>query len=327
MHRVYVTRRIPGNALGHLSAMFPTLIHSRHAPPSKNVILKNIKGKSALLCMLSDKIDRQVIQTAGESLKIISTYSTGIDHIDVNEATSRGIYVTYTSDILTESTADLAFSLILAGCRNIISGDSLVRSGRWRVGWQPDLLLGFDVHGATLGLVGLGRIGQAVARRAKGFSMNVIYCSKTRKPEAESELGIRFRELDDLLAESDIVSVHTDSNDTTTHLLNARRLTLMKKSATLVNTARGNVVDTDALVSSLKSNKIAGACLDVFEVEPLPSSSALCRMQNVLLTPHIGSATHFTREKMAQVAVDSIIAVLSGKKPQEKFVVNKKLLG
>ena len=276
--------------------------------------------------MLSDKIDKSVIRAAGDSLKIISSYSTGVDHIDVDEATSRGIYVTYTSDVLAESTADLTFSLMMAGARHLINADSLVRSGNWRVGWQPELLLGYDVHGATLGIIGLGRIGTAVAKRAKGFAMNVIYHSRTRKPELESELGARYSDLNNLLADSDFVSIHTDSNPTTTHMLSAKNLSLMKRTAILVNTARGNAIDTKALIKILKGKCIACACLDVFEREPLQNSSPLVRMQNVIMAPHIGSATYQTREKMAQVAVENIIRVLEGKTPNHKFVVNKQLL-
>jgi glyoxylate reductase len=279
-----------------------------------------------VLCTLADRIDKQVIVAAGGSLKVISTYSTGVDHIDVEEATSRRIYVTSTSDILTESTADLTFGLILAAARNVVLGDQMIRTNNWRIGWQSNLLLGFDVHGSTLGIIGLGRIGTAVAKRARAFSMKVLYNSRRRKTELESDLGVTYRSLEDLLNESDFVSIHTDSNSTTRHILNKGNLSLMKKTAFLINTARGDAIETAALIKALKKGSIGGACLDVFEREPLASSSGLVRMKNVVLTPHIGSATHSTRKRMADAAVNSIIQVLTGKQPEERFVVNKQLL-
>jgi glyoxylate reductase len=272
--------------------------------------------------MLSDRIDAQVMNAAGPNLRVISSYSTGFEHIDVKEATVKGIYVTYTADILAEATADLTFALILACARRIINADRYVRANRWKVGWSPDLMLGYNVHGTTLGIIGLGRIGAAVARRARGFNMKILYYNRSRNLQRESELGAAYAELDDLLGQSDFVSVHTSLNSTSRHMINKSKLSLMKKTAFLINTARGNVVNEADLAKVLKSNQIAGAALDVYENEPLPRTSPLLQMKNVVLLPHIGSATFQTRSKMAQVAAKNLLDVLAGKEPDPRFLVN-----
>jgi glyoxylate reductase len=271
--------------------------------------------------MLSDRIDREVMDAAGPQLRIISSYSTGFEHIDVAEATKRGIYVTYTADILAEATADLTFALLLTCARNIVAGDSMIRQKKWKVGWMPDLLLGQNVHGATIGIIGLGRIGAAVARRAKGFGMEILYNNRRRNEKVEAELGARYASLDDLLARSDFVTIHTTLNDASKHLINKERLQKMKKTAFLINTARGSVVDERALVSALGKGWIAGAGLDVFEKEPL-GTSPLLKMKNAVLLPHIGSADRATRTRMAQVAVKNIIDVLAGGEPDPAYLVN-----
>jgi len=297
-------------------------LNKKPKPPSRAEILKNVAGKDGILCMLSDRIDAQVMNAAGPNLRVISSYSTGFEHIDVKEATVRGIYVTYTADILAEATADLTFALILACARRIISADRYVRANRWKVGWSPDLMLGYNVHGTTLGIIGLGRIGAAVARRAKGFNMKILYYNRSRNLQRESELGAAYAELDDLLAQSDFVSVHTSLNSTSRHMINKSKLSLMKKTAFLINTARGNVVNEADLAKALKTNQISGAALDVYENEPLPRTSPLLQMKNVVLLPHIGSATFQTRSKMAQVAAKNLLDVLSGKEPDPRFLVN-----
>ncbi|MGI0023729.1 MAG: 2-hydroxyacid dehydrogenase, partial [Nitrososphaera sp.] len=291
-------------------------------PPTKGDMLKNIAGKDAILCMLSDGIDAEIIEAAGPALKVISSYSTGFEHIDVKEATRRGVYVTYTADILAEATADLAFALLLACARNIVIGDRLVRKNNWRVGWAPDLMLGREVHGATLGIIGLGRIGSAVARRARGFGMKILYHSRTRNQQLEQELDLRYCDLDDLLAQSDFVSIHTTLDSSTRHLIDMSRLRKMKKTGILINTSRGQVVNERDLATALKTNVIAGAGLDVFEKEPLPSSSSLARLDNVVLLPHIGSATTETRSKMGEVAARNILDVFNGREPEPAFLVN-----
>jgi glyoxylate reductase len=320
--KVYVTRKVLEPALPMLSMRCRVTLHNKPGPPSRVEILKNVAGKDGILCMLSDRMDAQVMDTAGPSLKVISSYSTGFEHIDVMEATRRGVYVTYTADILAEATADLAFALILACARRIVSADRYVREKRWKVGWSPDLMLGYNVHGATLGIIGLGRIGAAVARRARGFDMKVLYHSRSRHQQLESELGIRHAALDELLSQSDFVSIHTSLNSASRHLINRDKLRLMKKTAFLVNTARGQVIDEADLARALKAGQIAGAALDVFEREPLPRSSPLLKMKNAVLLPHIGSATYQTRSKMAEVAARNLLDVLAGREPDPRFLVN-----
>jgi glyoxylate reductase len=285
-------------------------------------MLKNIAGKDGLLCMLSDKIDAELLDTAGPNLKVVSSYSTGYDHIDVKAATARGIRVIFTADILAEATADLTFALMLACARNVVKGDMFVRKGRWQVGWMPDLFLGSDVHGATLGIIGLGRIGCAVARWARGFGMRVIYNNRNRNVEAENDCSASFVELDDLFRESDFVSVHTSLNSSSRHMVNLGKLKLMKKTAFLVNTSRGSVVNEADLARAIKQEIIAGAGLDVFEREPLAKASPLMRLRNVVLLPHIGSASVETRSKMGEVAAANLIAVLKGREPDPKFAAN-----
>jgi glyoxylate reductase len=271
--------------------------------------------------MLSDQIDAEVIDAA-PNLKVISSYSTGVEHIDIKKATAKGIYVTYTSDILAEATADLTFGLILSCARNIVNADRYVRENRWKIGWTPDLMLGYNVNGATLGIIGLGKIGIAVARRAKGFGMHVLYHNRNRNWQIESELNLTYTGLNDLLKESDFVSIHTSLNKDSYHLIDRFALGKMKKAAFLINTARGQVIKELDLIRALKNNEIAGAALDVFEKEPLPKTSPLLKMKNVVLLPHIGSATFQTRSEMSELAAQSLLDVLNGKEPGASFLIN-----
>jgi glyoxylate reductase len=321
-HKIYVTRRISEPALSILSTECQVTLNKKPRPPSREEIMKNVAGKEGILCMLTDHIDAQVMEKAGSNLKIISSYSTGFEHIDVKEATSRGIYVTYTGDILAEATADLTFGLILSCARNIVSADEYVRNKKWKNAWSPDLMLGYNVHSRTLGIIGLGRIGSAVARRARGFNMKILYHNRKRNKQLESELNVAYSELDELLAESDFVSIHTTLNNASHNMIDGSKLRLMKRSAFLINTARGQVIKEVDLVRSLKRKQIAGAGLDVFETEPLLKSNPLLKMKNAVLQPHIGSATHQTRSKMAEVAARNILDVLAEKKPNSKFLVN-----
>jgi len=320
--KVYVTRKILEPALTMLSRDCQVTLNRKHNPPSRVEILKKAAGKNGILCMLSDTMDARVMDAAGTDLQVISSYSTGFEHIDVKEATERGIYVTYTADILAEATADLTFALILACARGIVNADKYVRENRWRVGWSPDLMLGYNVHGATLGIIGLGRIGAAVARRAKGFNMKILYHNRSRNQQLESELGVKYSEIDDLLSRSDFVSIHSSLNSASHHLIERSELRLMKKTAFLVNAARGQIVNEMDLVRALKFKQIAGAALDVFEEEPLSRSSPLLKMKNVVLLPHIGSATFQTRSKMGEVAAKNLLDVLAGKEPDPRFLVN-----
>jgi glyoxylate reductase len=320
--KVYVTRRILEPALSILLTECQVTLNKKPHPPSRKELLKNVAGKDGILCMLTDRIDAHVMDNAGSNLKIISSYSTGFEHIDVKEATARGIYVTYTADILAEATADLAFGLILACARNIVRADEYTRHKKWKSAWSPDLMLGYNVHGSTLGIIGLGRIGSAVARRARGFNMKVIYHNRKRKLQLESELNATYVELEELLAQSDFVSIHTTLNSASHQLIDSTKLRLMKNTAFLINTARGQIVKEVDLIRTLKHNQIAGAGLDVFETEPLPESNPLFKMKNVVLLPHIGSATYQTRSKMAEVAARNLLDVLVEKVPNPKFLVN-----
>jgi glyoxylate reductase len=277
-------------------------------PPPKEWIIENVKEADGLLCTLTNKIDKDIIE-AGERLKVISTYSVGFDHIDVKYAKSKGVKVGYTPEVLTETTADLIFALMLAVARRIIEGDRLIREGKWNIPWQPDFLLGYDVYGKTLGIIGMGRIGKAVLRRARGFNMRVIYNSRTKKEDVDAE----FVTLDYLLSDSDFVVITVDLNESTYHLIDEEKLKKMKRTAFLINASRGKVVDEKALIKALKEGWIAGAALDVFEEEPLPKNSPLLNFNNVVLTPHIGSATFETRYKMAEIAIENLIRGLEGR--------------
>ena len=293
-------------------------VHSGETPPSREEILKQIRGKDGLLCMLTDRVDAAVIDAAS-TLKVVSSFSVGVDHIDVPEATRRGVYVTYTPGVLTDATADLAFALLMAAARRIAEADEYVRSWSWKAGWSPTMLLGEGVYGKTLGVVGLGRIGAAVAKRASGFQMKVLYYSRRRSPEKERTLGVEYRPLDALLKESDFVSLHIPLTEETRHLINRERLKSMKRNAILINTARGPVVDEDALAEVLENRWIAGAGLDVFSAEPLPTDSPFMRLRNVVLAPHIGSATNETRQLMSEISAKNLLAVLNGEEPPHLF--------
>jgi Lactate dehydrogenase and related dehydrogenases len=275
-------------------------------PPSKTWIKENIRDADGLLCSLVNRIDREVIDEA-EKLKVISTFSVGYDHIDVNYAKSKKIRIGYTPEVLTDATADLIFGLMLAAARRIVEGDKLIRSGKWNQPWTPDFMLGTEVSGKVLGIVGMGRIGKALIKRAKGFGMKVIYNSRTKK-----DVDIEFVDLDYLLKESDFVVLAVDLNPTTYHMVNRDFLEKMKRSAFLINASRGKVIDERSLTEALKSGVIRGAALDVFEEEPTSPDNPLIELENVVLTPHIGSATHETRQKMAEVSVKNLLAGIKG---------------
>ena len=286
------------------------------APSTAEEIISRIGDKDGLLCLVRDRIDRDVME-AGANLKVISTASVGFEHIDVEEATRRGIYVGYTPGVLTDATADLAFSLLLSAARRIAEADRYVRAGRWKVAWSPMAFLGASVWGMTLGIIGLGRIGRAVAKRARGFDMRILYSDPVRFPAGEEgELGVEFRALENLLAESDFVSIHAPSNQETFHFMNESRLAMMKPGAILVNTSRGPLVDEAALARALRDGRIGGAALDVFEQEPIAEENPLLGLDNVTLVPHIGSATQDSRRKMAETAAVNLVNVLRGARPR-----------
>jgi glyoxylate reductase len=266
-----------------------------------------------LLCLLTDRIDAALLARAPR-LRAIATVSAGVDHIDLAAATARGIPVGHTPGALTETTADLAFALLLAAARRVVEADRFVRSGAWQQSWRPDLLLGRDVHGATLGIVGLGGIGRAVARRARGFGMRVLAWSRTRRPLGDLEGAVAWAALPELLAAADFVSVHVALAPETRGLLDAAALAGMKPGAVLVNTARGGIVDEAALAEALRTGRLSAAGLDVFQQEPLDPASPLLALPGVVLAPHIGSASLATRERMARMAAENLLAALAGER-------------
>ncbi|MCF6097121.1 D-glycerate dehydrogenase [Thermovorax subterraneus] len=320
--KVFVTRIIPEEGLNILREMADIKVWQEELPPPREVLLKEVEEVDGLLSLLTDKIDAELMDRA-KKLKIVSNYAVGYDNIDLEEATKRGIMVTNTPGVLTETTADLTFALLMATARRIVEGDKFVRAGKWKT-WGPMLLLGQDIYGATLGLIGLGRIGYAVAKRAKGFDMKVMYYDQVRNEKAEQELGLEFVTLEKLLKESDFVSIHVPLTPQTRHLINEKTLSLMKKNAILINTARGPIVDEKALYEALVNNRIAGAGLDVMDPEPPSMDNPLLRLDNVVLLPHIGSASVATRTKMAIMAAENLVAGLKGEIPPN--LVNKDVL-
>jgi glyoxylate reductase len=313
--KVYISSILPAGGREALEESCDLSFYRGDGPSTADEILTHVKDKDAILCLVADRIGKEVMD-AGRNLKVISTASVGFEHIDVAEATKRGIYVGYAPGVLTDATADLAFALMLAAARRIAEADRYVRAGKWKVAWSPTSFLGASVYGTTLGLIGFGRIGQAVALRAGGFGMKILYTDGVRlSPEEEKAKGVEFRTLEALLGESDFVSLHVPSTTETRHLMNEATLKLMKPGAILVNTARGPVVDEQALFAALKEGHLAGAALDVYQKEPVAMDNPLLTLENVTVVPHIGSATPESRRKMAEAAATNILAVLRGERP------------
>jgi glyoxylate reductase len=312
--KVYVTRELPERGLKIIKERFDTEVWHEYAPPPKKVIIEKAKNVDAIASLLSDKIDAEVFDAAPR-LKIVAQMAVGFDNIDVQEATKRGIYVTNTPEVLTDTTADFAWALLMAIARRVVEADKYVRTGQWKVGWHPSMMQGRDIHGATIGIVGAGRIGFAVAKRATGFNMKILFYDVVPRPEMEKELGAKKVDLDMLFRESDFVSIHVPLMKETYHLVNADRLKLMKKTAYLINNSRGPVVDEKALYGALKEGRIAGAGLDVFEQEPTPLNNPLLKLDNVVVAPHISSASYETRSKMAEMVAENLVAFFEGKKP------------
>lgn len=312
---ILVTRRLPGGALERLAEVCALDIWDKDCPMPREEIIRRIKGKDGILCLLGDSVDAAVMEAAGR-LRIIANYAVGYDNIDVTAARARGIMVTNTPGVLTDATADLAWALIFAACRRIVQAHAFLHAGTW-LGWDPNLMLGHDITGATLGIIGAGRIGTAVALRSRGFSMPVLYTGLSPNTLIEAELGARRVELDELLSLSDIISLHIPLSPKTRHLIGRRELGLMKPTAVVINTARGAIIDEAALVEALRARRIAGAGLDVYENEPR-IHRGLMELENVVTLPHIGSATHATRSKMADIAADNILAFLRGEEPPNR---------
>jgi len=314
---VFVTRKIPDRGLNEITRAFRTSVWPNEEPPSRKEIIENARECTGLVTLLSDPIDAEVLD-ALPRLKIVAQYAVGYDNIDVEHATKRGIMVTNTPGVLTETTADLAWGLLMAASRRIVEADRYVRRGKWRVAWGPEMLLGVDVYGATLGIVGMGRIGYAMAKRATGFGMTILYTSRSMTDitmKAERELGAKRVDLDILLRSSDFVSIHVPLTKETRHLIDRDKLAVMKPTAILINTARGPVIDEEALAEALANGRIRAAGLDVFEKEPLAADSPLLDLDNVVLTPHIGSASIETRSRMAEICARNLVAGLQGQRP------------
>lgn len=310
---IYVTRIIPQEALDLLKTAGEVGVWTGELAVPCDTLLEEVGKAEGLLCMLSDRIDAAVIEAAPR-LKVISTYAVGYDNIDIARATQRGIPVGNTPGVLTETTADLAFALLMSAARRIVDGDRYVREGRWRVAWGPMMLLGQDVCSSTLGIAGMGRIGAAVARRARGFNMRILYSSRRRCVDIEKELGVEYVLLQELLAKSDYISLHVPLTKETRSLISSKEFSLMKPTAILVNTSRGQVIDQKALYQALKSGKIRAAAIDVAESEPIPAGDPLLSLDNLIITPHIGSASTATRTRMALMAAENLIAGLKGDK-------------
>ncbi len=309
--KVLVTREIPEAGLRLLKDFDATVLHER--PPERDELIEAAGGVSGILCTVTEKIDAEVMDAAGDGLKVVANLAVGYDNVDVEAASERGVVVTNTPGVLTETTADVAFMLLLAAARRLGEGERMVRAGEWDA-WGPMQLTGPDVWGKTLGIVGMGDIGQAVARRARGFGMDILYHARSRKDSTEKEFGALYADLDELLRDSDLVSIHTPLTDETRHSIGARELSLMKPNAVLVNTSRGPVVDEAALAEALEKRRIFAAGLDVYEEEPKVNPKLL-ELENVVLAPHIGSASIETRAKMAELAAKNVAAVLRGEDP------------
>ena len=322
-NRIFVTRKIPNEGLDLITEKFSVDVWDDDFPPTREEITARASKCSGIITLLSDPIDSKLLDSLPE-LKVIAQYAVGYDNIDVEDATRRGIIVTNTPGVLTETTADLTWTLIMCAARRLAEADRFVREKRWEIAWGPQFLLGTDIYGSTLGIVGMGRIGQAVARRASGFNMRILYSSRTRNEGLEKELGATYVDLHTLLRESDIVTLHVPLTTETMHLIGKDELELMKEDSVLVNTSRGMVVDEDALFKALKDGKIGCAGLDVFREEPIPKESPLLGLDNVVLAPHIGSASKKTRATMSQMCAENLIAALEGETPPN--IVNPEVL-
>lgn len=319
MKKIYITRKLPEEIIEPLRKKFDVQMwHSETIGMTNEEILTNAKDAHALWTMLSDNIDRTLIESL-PNLKVISNFAVGYNNIDIEAAKDRSIVVTNTPGVLTETTADLAFALLLATARRITEVEQEIRSGNWD-SWSPMQYTGMDVFGATLGIVGMGRIGEAVARRAKGFDMNVLYHNRSRKLDAEETYGFTYAELDELLKQSDFVILLTPLTPETKGLIGERELNMMKETAAIINVARGGIVDEQALYEALSSKKIWAAGLDVFEQEPVPVDHPLLTLSNVTVSPHIGSASIRTRQAMMQMNAKDIEAVLENREPKNRIL-------
>jgi glyoxylate reductase len=306
--KVFVARQIPEKGLGLLRDSCSADIWQGELPPPREDLLARVAGVEGILSLLTDRIDSVVMESA-PNLRVISNMAVGVDNVDVAAASARKIPVGNTPGVLTDATADMTFALMMAAARRIIEGEKYVRAGKWKT-WSPQLLLGADFVDATWGIIGFGRIGQAVAKRAQGFSLRVIY----HDPAAASLFGATPTTLEDLLRTSDFISIHVPLTSETHHMIGTEALSKMKPNAIVVNTSRGPVVDSEALYIALRSNRIFAAALDVTEPEPMPAEHPLLELQNCLIIPHLGSASKWTRDQMAMIAAENLIAGLKGER-------------
>lgn len=321
--KVFITYKIPGPGIDMLKERFTVDLYEGEEFLTKEEMMHKVEDVDAIITQLRDSIDREFIDR-GKNLKIIANYAVGYNNIDVAYATQKSIYVTHTPGVLTEATADLTWALILSVVRRVVESDKFVREGKF-IGWKPELLLGYDLYGKTIGIVGMGRIGQAVARRALGFGMKVIYHNRHKLPEEiEKKYNATYSDLDTLFKVSDIVSLHTPLTGDTYHLVDKSRLELMKPTAFLINTSRGQVIDEEALLEVLKNERIKGAGLDVYENEPI-ITPGLLDLKNVVLTPHTGSATRETRENMGIMVAENVIKALNNEIPPNLVPEQKKI--
>ena len=310
--RVFVSRRIPEEGLDLVRGSCEMDLWDGPLPPPRDELLRRVAGADGALTLLTDKVDDEFLDAAGSQLRVVSNYAVGFDNIDVAACARRGVRVGNTPGVLTETTADLAFALLMAAARRVPEGSRFVLEGKWKT-WDPLLLLGPDVHGSTIGIVGFGRIGQAVARRAQGFGMEILYHDLEPLPASVSEpLGATYLPLEELLPRSDYVTLHVNLSPVTRHLINAETLGMMKPTAVLVNTSRGPVVDQAALATALRDGVIWAAALDVTDPEPIPMDDPLVQLENCLIVPHIASASRATRGKMAEMAAANLVAGVRG---------------
>lgn len=309
--KVFVTRAIQQPALEMLQSETEVEVWPEATPPSKEILLQKAAEVDALLTMLTDPIDEQVLSAGSPHLKVIAQMAVGYDNINLKAATRLGIPVGHTPGVLTETTADFAWALLMAAARRVGEAEREVRSSLWEP-WGPDVLTGLDIYGKTLGIIGLGRIGKAVARRARGFAMQVLYANLNRDLDAEEELGVEFVTMERLLVQSDFISLNLYYSPDSHHMIDKAAFEQMKPNAVLVNTARGAVIDPDALTWALQTRRIAAAGIDVFDPEPIPADHPLLKLENVVITPHIASAGKETRLRMAMMCVENILAGLKG---------------
>jgi glyoxylate reductase len=309
--KIFVTRLLPEKGVERIIAMGDTEVWPDELPPPYEILREKVSGVDGLVCLLTDRIDAGLMDAAGPGLKVISQMAVGYDNIDIGEATARGIPVGNTPGVLTETTADFAFAMLMAAARRIVEGDRYVKAESWKT-WGPTLMMGHDIHDATLGIIGFGRIGQAVAKRARGFSMRVLFYDPLGSKMIARSLHAQSVALDQLLAESDFVSLHVPLNGETEHMIGGRELKLMKATSVLINTSRGPVVDPQALYRALAGGEIAYAALDVTEPEPIDTDDPLLTLENCIIVPHIASSSLATRTKMALMASENLVAGLNG---------------